>query len=103
MMGNPLTAKQERIWRYMADHLLRHGLMPTMRELCTHCGLSATNGMSLHLDALARKGYIERPELISRGVRLLVWPAVNPDDYGEGTHARTVWNLMGGARKESDA
>lgn len=96
MSTQALTPPQERIWRHIADCILRHGMAPSLRELCDHLGVASTNGMSAHLKALARKGYIDRPELISRGVRLLRWPEVNPADYGEGTHAHTVAALMRG-------
>lgn len=93
-MSAALTPAQERIWRHIADCILRHGLAPSLRELCEHLGVASTNGVSGHIEALARKGYVERPELVSRGVRLLRWPAINPDDYGEGTHARIVLDIM---------
>lgn len=44
---------------------------PTLRELCTQMGVKSTNGMNDHLDALVRKGFIERDFMRARGIRVL--------------------------------
>lgn len=51
-------------------HLPAHGAPPTIRELREGLALKSLRGVTIHLDALARKGYIRRSRQ-ARGIRLL--------------------------------
>ncbi|MCA9522077.1 MAG: transcriptional repressor LexA, partial [Myxococcales bacterium] len=45
------------------------GYPPTIREIGAHMGIGSTNGVSDHLKALERKGYLERDLLKSRALK----------------------------------
>ncbi len=68
----PATEPQLRVLVAIEQHLESRGYPPTVRDLCDALGVSSTNGMVSHLEALARKGYIEREAGVSRGIRVLV-------------------------------
>lgn len=55
------TPRQREILRhielFMESH---HGQVPTRRELCWLSGIGSTNGVTDHLEALGRKGYVIR-------------------------------------------
>lgn len=51
-------------------HLSVQGAPPTIRELREGLSLKSLRGVTIHLDALARKGYIRRSRQ-ARGIRLL--------------------------------
>lgn len=61
-MADPknLTARQAHIHRLMLEHQTQVGVPPTIRDLCRMLGLSSTNGVRDHLQALVRKGYATR-------------------------------------------
>ncbi len=68
----PATARQLAVLVAIERFLASHGYPPTVRDLCEALDVSSTNGMSTHLDALARKGYIVRDPGTPRGLRVLV-------------------------------
>lgn len=83
-----LTARQRNILEFLASFLADNGYPPTVREVGSFFGIKSTNGVSDHLRALERKGYISRSDGQSRGLRLLKYPdgrtietqrAVTPD------------------------
>nr|MBN2278017.1 transcriptional repressor LexA [candidate division Zixibacteria bacterium] len=51
--------------------ITERGKSPTIREIGEKFGISSTNGVRTHLQALMKKGYIRRQELISRGIELV--------------------------------
>ncbi len=66
-----LTARQRNILDHLVDFVGEHGYPPTVREIGTFFGIKSTNGVSDHLRALERKGYISRSDGQSRGLTLL--------------------------------
>jgi len=46
------------------------GCPPTVREICEHIGVRSPHGVTCHLNALERFGFIERPNSLSRNIRL---------------------------------
>lgn len=52
------------------QHLSQKGAPPTIRELREGLQLKSLRGVTVHLDALSRKGYIERSRQ-ARGIRLM--------------------------------
>jgi len=66
----PLTARQKQILEFICDCVRRHGSAPTIREIATRFGFASTYAAQCHLEALAKKGYIERLSYTSRGIRL---------------------------------
>lgn len=67
-----LTARQKEIFEFIQEHMELRERPPSMREIAKEFGFSSTNGVSQHLDALERKGYIRRRKFISRGIELLM-------------------------------
>lgn len=55
--------------RFIGERI-RAGLVPSLREIGAHFGIRSTNGVSDHLLALQRKGYIDREWIKSRAMRL---------------------------------
>ena len=65
-----LTQRQAEVLDVIRAHHARYGTSPTLREICAAMGFTSTNGASDHLRALVRKGYVERDEMLARGIRL---------------------------------
>ncbi len=55
-----LTSRQQQLLTFIGEHLAEVGYPPTIREMADHMGIRSTNGVSDHLKALERKGYIAR-------------------------------------------
>lgn len=83
--GEDLTPRQWETLRAIRLHLRAHGRPPTLRELGDVLGIGSTNGVSDHLRALERKGYVERTAMTSRGIALT-------------THAYKAFARVGGSR-----
>ena len=77
MKLNRLTPRQEQVLRMIRRHLSEKGAPPTIRELREGLSLNSLRGVTVHLDALVRKGYIERTRQ-ARGIRLLQRSRVTP-------------------------
>jgi repressor LexA len=69
-MKNKLTDKQARVLEYIRDQIAQRGHSPTIREIGKFMGITSTNGVRLHINALIRKGYLKKQELIARGIEL---------------------------------
>lgn len=65
-----LTRRQQQVLACIDDHIERNGYPPTLREIADHLGISGTLGVMKHLQALEKKGYIEKEPGSSRGIRL---------------------------------
>lgn len=65
-----LTARQQMVLDFIAEHLQDHGYPPTIREIGTSLGVRSTNAVFEMLAALERKGWIDRDSKSSRGMRL---------------------------------
>jgi repressor LexA len=59
-MTRGLTDKQERILNFIVDYVDDKGYPPSIREIGTAFEISSLRGVTVHLDALERKGYIKR-------------------------------------------
>ena len=66
-----LTARQHQVLEYIRETLEAKGMPPTVAEIAAAMGVSSTNGIRGHLQALERKGTIELVPHASRGIRLL--------------------------------
>lgn len=66
-----LTRKQRAILRFIQEHVAANGWAPTLREIALAHGFTSTNAVSDHLNALERKGYIERGDHIARAIRVV--------------------------------
>lgn len=59
-MNGTLTARQQSILGFLNEYIREHGFAPTVREIARHFGMAGAKGAKKHLDALVRKGAIER-------------------------------------------
>ena len=55
-----LTDRQQEILDFIVEEIQRQGYPPTLREISTQFGISSTQGVRLHIDALEKKGNIVR-------------------------------------------
>ena len=90
VMTEPLTQLERRVYHYMIDFLAENTYQPSIREIAKRFRIKSTKTVSDLLHALANKGYIERDESRSRGVRLLGYAAsgaTQPVPYYGKIHA----------------
>lgn len=73
-----LTDKQSKILTEIKKFIAKKGYAPTIRELCSICGLSSTATMFVHLKNLTTKGYINQSESKFRTIELNI-----PNEYDE--------------------
>ncbi len=66
-----LTDRQQQVLEILSRFIATHGFPPSLRELAAQLGISGTLGVTKHLDALERKGYIRRQGGSSRGITLI--------------------------------
>lgn len=59
-MAKGLTKRQQLILQFVLDYIQREGYPPSIREIGSHFKIGSLRGVTVHLDALARKGYITR-------------------------------------------
>jgi len=65
-----LTARQREVLQAILDYRAEKGYAPSIRELGKMLGISSLRGVTVHLTALEKKGWIER-ESTSRSIRIL--------------------------------
>jgi SOS-response transcriptional repressor LexA len=53
-----LTTRQREVLDYIAQFIIDNQYAPSMREIGAAMGISSTNGVNDHLEALKRKGYL---------------------------------------------
>jgi repressor LexA len=54
----PLTRRQEAVYRAIVEHQRLRRVAPTLREIGLAVGISSTNGVVSHVRALQRKGWL---------------------------------------------
>jgi repressor LexA len=89
-MSEPLTQLERRVYHYMIDFLAENTYQPSIREIAKQFRIKSTKTVSDLLHSLENKGYIQRDESRSRGVRLLGFAAsghTQPVPYYGGIHA----------------
>ena len=89
-MTEPLTQLERRVYHYMIDFLAENTYQPSIREIAKRFRIKSTKTVSDLLHGLANKGFIERDESRSRGVRLLGFAsagATQPVPYYGKVHA----------------
>jgi repressor LexA len=70
-MARELSERQQRILEFLQEFISENRFPPTIREIGEEVGISSTSVVKYNLDALERKGHIERDSDISRGIRLV--------------------------------
>jgi len=66
-----LTNKQMAVLAYIREQTGDRGMPPTVREVARHFGFKSPKAASDHMDALIRKGYLERTPGTARGLRVM--------------------------------
>ena len=74
-MTEPLNQLERRVYHYMIDFLAENTYQPSIREIAKRFRIKSTKTVSDLLHSLESKGYIQRDESRSRGVRLLGFAA----------------------------
>jgi repressor LexA len=74
-MTEPLTQIERRVYHYLIDFLSDNTYQPSIREIARKFRIKSTKTVSDILIALAKKGYIERQDARSRGVRIIGYSA----------------------------
>lgn len=75
-MAKGLTKRQQSILQYILDYIRTEGFPPSIREIGAQFQIGSLRGVTVHLDALERKGYIERSNT-PRSIKI-VHPAYQP-------------------------
>lgn len=70
-MARDLSERQRKMLEFIQEFLDQNRFPPTIREIGETVGISSTSVVKYNLDALERKGFIERDREISRGLRLV--------------------------------
>jgi repressor LexA len=89
-MSEPLTQLEGRVYHYLIDFLAENTYQPSIREIAKQFRIKSTKTVSDLLHSLESKGYIQRDESRSRGVRLLGFAAAGhtqPVPYYGRIHA----------------
>jgi len=77
-MAKGLTARQESILRFVLEYVQEEGYPPSIREIGQKFGIGSLRGVTVHLDALSKKGYIERSNT-PRSIKIM-HPAFQPSN-----------------------
>lgn len=75
-----LTERQREVLAFIQDRVEGTGYPPTLREIGAQFGIKSTNGVSDHLKALVRKGYLAKDDWHSRALRVIGGPSIRPPD-----------------------
>jgi len=69
---SPLTEKQKDVLDFLVSYQEEKGYPPTLKEFSENLKLSESAIIG-RLDAIEKKGYIEREHNTSRGIKILVY------------------------------
>ncbi len=69
-MAHDLSERQQKMIEFLQQFIELHRRPPTIREIGEEVGITSTSVVKYNLDALERRGLIERDREISRGLRL---------------------------------
>ena len=70
-MTEPLTQLERRVYHYLIDFLAENTYQPSIREIAKKFRIKSTKTVSDLLGSLSQKGFIERDQSRSRGVRIV--------------------------------
>ncbi len=80
-MSNALTPTEAKVYQYLIEFLAANSYQPSIREIGRQFDIKSTKTVSDVLGSLARKGYIQRNQARSRGLRIL---GAQPQAVGGG-------------------
>jgi repressor LexA len=70
-MSDALTPTEAKVYQYLIEFLAANSYQPSIREIGRQFDIKSTKTVSDVLGSLARKGYIQRNQARSRGLRIL--------------------------------
>lgn len=82
-----LTKRQEIVLRFIIKCVKEQGYPPALTEIAKILKIKTPSGANRHVEALARKGYIEKQKGIHRGIR----PKKGVEDLLEGINQRRLF------------
>ena len=86
-MNKTLSTRQESMLNFIRQYIQEKCYPPSLREIGKHVGISSTSVVNYNLNALVKKGFIERDKGGSRRLRLAkttcTWGYDDGDDYWE--------------------
>lgn len=65
----PISDSQRKIYEFLVEKA-KEGITPSVREICAAVGLRSTSSVQANLDALEAAGYIERPPMLKRVIKI---------------------------------
>lgn len=69
-----LSQREEEIWRFVANFIVKKGYSPTVREITQGIGFSSTASVQAYLNQLEEMGYLKRwPG--HRGIEVIIYPS----------------------------
>lgn len=80
----PLTQRQDEAYEFIRDYLREQRRPPTLQEIGDALGIRSTNGVYKLLQALEKKGYIEREKHAARSIQLVDDKTRDPLAGGDG-------------------
>lgn len=87
-MAKGLTPRQQAILQFVSEYVGEKGFPPSIREIGEKFGIGSLRGVTVHLDALQKKGYIDRQNT-PRSIRVK-----HPGFQAPSTHV-TMLPLLG--------
>lgn len=75
-MAKGLTRRQESVLQFLMEYIQKEGYPPSIREIGKVFDIGSLRGVTVHLDALERKGFITRANT-PRSIRI-IHPAYQP-------------------------
>lgn len=90
-----LTKRQYEIFKFIYERIEEDSRPPSVREIGREFSISSTKGVSDHLDALEKKGWIERISGQARGINLVKKKAEKL--FGEGEGVPIVGSVVAGS------
>ena len=64
------TARQREVFEFIKRHILGKGFPPTVREVAGHFGFASPLSAQLHINALAKKGFIRKSPFKQRAIEI---------------------------------
>ena len=103
-MAKGLTKRQQTILQYILDYVQKEGYPPSIREIGRDFDIGSLRGVTVHLDALEKKGFISRsntPRSIKvihpsyqSSSRVTMLPLIGTIGAGGGTPAQEDYEDM---------
>ena len=94
-MESQLTARQAEILQMIREYVAETGMPPSRTELAKRLGISSTNAIFKHLDALAKKGAIELVPNAARGIRVMEQGMPLVGKVAAGSPIMAIENMLG--------